>query len=454
MFRRLQSFQRRSLVLGIIAAGFLYGPSAARADCAKPDTLYEWIDCRARAMISTRMNLKANAGQVSAPSSSSTSTSLVDQSTASDLFGAAMDLAGLATKSPGNNNSSFSGVASAYSLKAAIDHHDPLDPRFYTDNQGWREVWITLGVEYPDSESPVGTQPATLLGLKLLLLNKRDLSTKANQNKINRLFDPSGSFNVSMGAIDLSVEQYLYSNRTSGEGIPDSVCVDNTGGQPLAQLECDALKRTYFKDTYWKGSDVIASSVTRFLKDTDLKEIDHIIEERIGSLVNFVTQVNSTVNEIRKAPQLSSSFQSTLRPGTAHNAYRTELIFDYGLANRLNLTINGSFDYDDMRPTGVIQQGGRFALNVQYMIGRGFQLSGKDPWVLSLSSQGSWMTSTSPTYEAQTVLTIPIASGVDFPISFTYANRTALIKEADVKGKFGFTFDLAKLLNNLRTPAK
>jgi hypothetical protein len=60
------------------------------------------------------------------------------------------------------------------------------------------------------------------------------------------------------------------------------------------------------------------------------------------------------------------------------------------------------------------------------------------------------MTNISPTYEAQAKLTIPITDGVDFPISVSYVSRTDLIKEADVRGKFGFTFDLSKILNSLK----
>jgi hypothetical protein len=40
---------------------------------------------------------------------------------------------------------------------------------------------------------------------------------------------------------------------------------------------------------------------------------------------------------------------------------------------------------------------------------------------------------------------IPVAPGVSFPISVTYANATELIKEAHVSGNFGITFDLDKL---------
>ncbi|MBZ5675379.1 MAG: hypothetical protein LAP61_14150 [Acidobacteriia bacterium] len=48
---------------------------------------------------------------------------------------------------------------------------------------------------------------------------------------------------------------------------------------------------------------------------------------------------------------------------------------------------------------------------------------------------------------AQAALTFPIGdSGVKIPLSLTYASRTELIDEKDVRASFGFTFDLESLL--------
>ena len=42
-------------------------------------------------------------------------------------------------------------------------------------------------------------------------------------------------------------------------------------------------------------------------------------------------------------------------------------------------------------------------------------------------------------------LTIPTKSSVSIPISVTWASRTELIKESDVRGNIGISFDLDKL---------
>jgi hypothetical protein len=48
---------------------------------------------------------------------------------------------------------------------------------------------------------------------------------------------------------------------------------------------------------------------------------------------------------------------------------------------------------------------------------------------------------------AQAAMTIPLGdSGIKIPLSLTYASRTELIDEKDVRASFGFTFDLESLL--------
>jgi hypothetical protein len=54
--------------------------------------------------------------------------------------------------------------------------------------------------------------------------------------------------------------------------------------------------------------------------------------------------------------------------------------------------------------------------------------------------------------KAQAKLTIPLwTTGIQFPISVTVANRTELIKEKEVRGQFGFTFDFSKLVAAMQT---
>jgi hypothetical protein len=53
--------------------------------------------------------------------------------------------------------------------------------------------------------------------------------------------------------------------------------------------------------------------------------------------------------------------------------------------------------------------------------------------------------------KGQAKLTIPLPGGIDLPISFTVANRTEFIDEKEVRGQFGFTFDLSRLVQAFRS---
>jgi hypothetical protein len=60
------------------------------------------------------------------------------------------------------------------------------------------------------------------------------------------------------------------------------------------------------------------------------------------------------------------------------------------------------------------------------------------------------MTGMTPTYKGQFKFSIPILDGIDFPVSFTFASRTELVKEKEVRGQFGFTFDVSRLIASVK----
>ena len=52
----------------------------------------------------------------------------------------------------------------------------------------------------------------------------------------------------------------------------------------------------------------------------------------------------------------------------------------------------------------------------------------------------------------QIKLTLPTSNAaITFPISFTYSNRTELIKESEVRGQIGFAFNLDALFKTAAT---
>src|SRR5205085_4452748 len=76
-------------------------------------------------------------------------------------------------------------------------------------------------------------------------------------------------------------------------------------------------------------------------------DLDTFIENELkdtGAFENLSDAQHAAIANILRAPQLSFSAQTKQRREGA-DEYMGEAIFDYGVANRVNLTLNGSFKY-------------------------------------------------------------------------------------------------------------
>src|SRR5207302_4563399 len=98
----------------------------------------DWLNGQIRTAVSAKVNQRSNTNQTEAPSMSGNTTSLLDQSSAPDLFGVALNLAGLSKGTTSANMGGMTGTgsmpdvnsvsvtATAYSLYAALKRVDPL----------------------------------------------------------------------------------------------------------------------------------------------------------------------------------------------------------------------------------------------------------------------------------------------------------------------------------------
>jgi hypothetical protein len=113
--------------------------------------------------------------------------------------------------------------------------------------------------------------------------------------------------------------------------------------------------------------------------------------------------------------------------------------------DRVNLTLNGGYFYKNSKFIGGDLRGARFAGQFQFQATPEKSLVGRSPLYFYLASEGNWISGADFIYRLQGKVKIPVAEGIDLPLSLTFANRTNLIRERDVRGQFGFTFDSAKL---------
>jgi len=450
----------------------------------------------ARAKIQQRENTK----QAETPSISGSSASLVDTSSAGDLVNVGLSLAGLSgTNNNSTNSNSVSVTTSAYALYAAAQGADPLNPGFYNRNAGWRKLSLTLG--YEDEKLKTGaTQRAQIFGAKYLIIDKRDPSRERHKADFKTIGDNLEKAAVAFGNLDEKVSYYFATNRTVKEKIlipqfrvflnerltslqsqiptkesekqriqadkdritsllprVDSgrLFILNSNGVPPNRGESGEWTReelefytVNFRNPYL-GPDYRAK-LKEAVGQQVLDDLDGFISKQLTDTKAFEDLSDATreaLERIRRAPQFSFYFLTKQRP-EGDDEYTGETIFDYGVANRINLTLNGNYVYKNSKIIGGDTRGAKFSGQFRFQM-TPEKLTGRNPLFLSVSGDGEAFSGRKPAFHAQAKLTIPILNGLDLPFSVTYANQKGLIKENKIKGQFGFSIDTSRLLQAL-----
>lgn len=478
-------------------------PSAVQPPAAGSTSFNAELNALIRAK--ARVDQTDNTKQTETPSIGANSTSLVDQSSASDLLGIATNFAGLSASSNDDQKetSSVSVTTSAYALLAAMKRVDPLNPVFYDNHRAWRNFSVTLG--YDDEDQADGTkQRAKLFGAKFLFVNRRDPNLARNKAAIDTLTTSLANATASFGNLAIrsrgfvltlesvrtntilpEFKEFLEERKTKVdldlERERSKLASATTTTRPGIEKRIEALEATEARiDTLLKASDdtklVVGSNFlptstwTReeleyrtvfFNKYLGQNYRDKLGKEAADAVEKFVDQQldageliafrnldaagSSALEFIRRAPQLSVAFFTKQRK-VGLNEYMGEAIFDYGLANRINLTLNGAYSYQDSKVIGGDKRGFVFGGQLQFQLNRE-NLLGKKPFYLNLSTNGNWTSGSDAIYKAQGKISIPIADGIDFPVSVTYSNQADdLLKESTIKGQFGFSIDTARLI--------
>ena len=447
---------------------------------AQDQNLNDWLNARINGKVQAQIDQRSNAKQTEAPSQSSNSTSLVDQTSASDLVSMALSLAGVSGNSSDSSSpKSLSVTASTYSLYALFKQQDPLDAQFYNKNARWRRLSFTLGYDNGQTQSG-NSGHATIAGAKFLIINNRDLSScgdhsigsikstsrcRSQQELFNSLKIASSSF----GQIELQVQLYLMKRDDvatafarpewkafleSQKSGPDGRTVDQLETESVKDLfgaeraKWTRLEKMFFVEFANKHFDTAGfPAILTLIGKDGITQIDSIVAGQAQAFLDLSDSGTHALEELRTAPQFSVAFTSTTRPGTGANEYVAETIFDYGVVKRINLSLNNTFTYKDAKTLGGITRGSKFVGDLQFQLTKERRLTGRDPITFDVGGEGDWMTKTSPTYRGQVKVNNPIVDGINLPVSITFANRTDLINERDVIGKFGFTFDATKLLS-------
>ncbi len=442
------------LLIAMLGAAPLYGQVA----------LQNWLTTRIEGKVAARetavnkLEVETNSNrairQKDAPSADSRSTSLVDQSSATDFVSMALALTP-ATSSSSANDTGGNGVvtATAYSLLALLNKTELTDPAFYKAHTMARQISFSLGSTASDQAKDNTTDSGTTIGFKYTFLNEREIYSKRNQmllSKVQEQLSKSAAVEVKVRARVLALLVCAQNpNGITGVSAVDlaSFCESgvnkanppgplNTAIAPVALMANDTSQFT---------------TLIESMPESVIKKVDSLIDANMESFGALRDIIDSTYDQIKQGRQLAFSATFINRPGQGTDDYRTSVVYDYGLSPSINWTVNASFDYRN-RTNSFDSRGGRFATE---FLGRltdyGDGLWGHQPITISFSGEGKWLTQQLPQYSIQAKVTIPVGAGINVPIIYRWSKRIDLLDEQGKELKLGLSVDFGSLAQVLKS---
>ncbi len=441
--RALSLSMALSLLSAVPVVSYAAQPAELVAAKDKPTSFDEFMDQRRNWFIENDIQKSQAAAdrlsptrQVEAPAASGNSTSLVDQSSASDLVGIAFNLAGLSGElsdgsGEGSDANTVSVTASGYMLGALLAGKSPYDPAFYCEesSQRWRNFTLTLGHDNLDQDNGAGDR-ATTVGAKYRWLNNRDACSIDPDDLIANLTKAADAYN----GLKPKVFDALYAAVGSKLTPPAA---------DLVAFKAVILNAATFDQVY------------SLLSDEDKKAVDTLVaaDPDATSFTELRQQEQSIIDEISSGGELTTALVANLT-NDGVDEYDFTLVYDHGFSQSATWTVNSSFAYQDV-PGKSDGYGGVLATQFEYRFG----LSGltaddlealdssRGPISLSGSVKAKWLAHTPSIYIGQLKLSIPIATGLELPITLTAANRSELIDEEEIRAHIGFTVDTSKLIS-------
>lgn len=239
-------------------------------------------------------------------------------------------------------------------------------------------------------------------------------------------------------------------------------------GSPVVQLRWrDAALQEWFEETQAALSRALSADVEAVFKERlDALPVSELSQGSVDALNNYARSLNALVegrqrilDKVARGTILTFEYTND-REVSAPDTSNFRGIYETSFGGRIDLTLNGALTLFGRRPPGSTTDRVRdfqFAGQLDFPFG---SPTGVGRFVLSLAGKyerlmedastqlGTVVPNTSGDIGLfQAKLVVPIRGlGMKFPISLTFANRTELVKEREVRGNFGFTFDLDSIL--------
>jgi hypothetical protein len=193
------------------------------------------------------------------------------------------------------------------------------------------------------------------------------------------------------------------------------------------------------------------------LGDSTKKQIISFVE----SLNSYLTAKKTLLDEIAKGKVMAFEYTNH-REVNAPDTSNFNFIAEKGTVGRMDLTFNATLNMYNTRPIAANVKrikdfvfAGQFDAPLREISGVGlpvFSIAGRYERATgnAFALDGTLVPNTKGDVGSlQLKLLLPIkGTGIRLPFSVTFANRSELIREKDVRANFGFTFDLDRLLAN------
>ncbi|MET0624555.1 MAG: hypothetical protein ABW250_16370 [Pyrinomonadaceae bacterium] len=241
---------------------------------------------------------------------------------------------------------------------------------------------------------------------------------------------------------------------------------ERAAGIPREVRFKDAALQAWYEETRQRVAEAEAGSVEAVIR-SQLEKIpaaNLLSAETRAALGNFaggfsayLNARESVLDEIAKAPIIAFEYTNN-REVNAPDTSNFRFIAEKGVfGGKGDLTANASLTIFNSRPAAGTERVRDFQFAGQFDVpfrlrdlpGFVFSFAGKYERVMADATalDGTVLPGTRGDIAVgQLKLEIPFLPGMRLPLSLTFANRTELVRESEVRGNFGFTFDMDKIL--------
>jgi hypothetical protein len=193
-------------------------------------------------------------------------------------------------------------------------------------------------------------------------------------------------------------------------------------------------------------------------------ELTGALSAFVGAYLPYLKKKKEIMDEIAKGTLVTFEYTNYREPN-APDLSNFRFVAQKGTLGGLDFSANASLTFFNKRPVGPNVQRLRdfdFSANLDKRLD---DVMGLGPATLTFAGKYQRLTSNAVAFDGtvlpftkgdiaagQVKLTIPIGqSGIKMPFSITFANRTELVREKEVRGNFGFTFDLDTLFARFKS---